>query len=272
MLILRMRQAETALKDGRLDEAFDLARAADVRMHRRGQDLIGRLARALVGRGREHLTAGRLPLASTDCDKAAALAGNLAEVAELKSAVAEAAAAKQERDRRHAGAIGAARQRIHDGELSIGQRCLEGIDGTMRVDVLQGEAVARRQEAETLLARGEDALQREDWAGAVEALAKARELHSANSSLTDLIARACTGIAACVRLALNQGRLDQASHLLDVAAPLCGRSVEFAELHGAYEMCVKSAGVVARGECRRAIEVLQRLRTVLPDAAWIAEA
>ena len=38
---LRIRQAETALAGGRLDEAYELARARDVRAHRNGQRLIG---------------------------------------------------------------------------------------------------------------------------------------------------------------------------------------------------------------------------------------
>src|SRR5437764_6767698 len=63
MLILRIRQAQVALADSRLDEAYQLACATDVRTHRRGQTLIGELARALVKRGQEHLEAQRLALA-----------------------------------------------------------------------------------------------------------------------------------------------------------------------------------------------------------------
>ena len=37
MLILRLKQCERALGDGRLDEAFDLARQSDVRHIARGR-------------------------------------------------------------------------------------------------------------------------------------------------------------------------------------------------------------------------------------------
>ena len=50
MLILRIRQAEVALHDGRLDEAFELMQPTAVRSHRRGQDVLGKLVRALVQR------------------------------------------------------------------------------------------------------------------------------------------------------------------------------------------------------------------------------
>ena len=48
MLILRIRHAETALANARLDEAFDLVhRDAKLRSHRRGQSLVTRLVKAL---------------------------------------------------------------------------------------------------------------------------------------------------------------------------------------------------------------------------------
>ena len=59
MILLRLKQAEVAMADGRLDEAFSLLNRDDARGHRRGQELIGRLAKALVNRGRQHLSADR---------------------------------------------------------------------------------------------------------------------------------------------------------------------------------------------------------------------
>ena len=57
MLFLRIKQAEVALADGRLDEAFEIAKAADLKRQRSGQDLIGRLTRSLLKRGREDAAA-----------------------------------------------------------------------------------------------------------------------------------------------------------------------------------------------------------------------
>ena len=55
MLFLRIKQVETALKDGRLDEAYELLAESDAREHRRGQELTGQLVQALLDRGRCHL-------------------------------------------------------------------------------------------------------------------------------------------------------------------------------------------------------------------------
>ena len=78
-MILRIRQAECALADGRLDEAFEIAQADDVRGHRHGQRLIGRLARAMIRRGQENLAAGRFQPALLDCNRAEKLGGTTSE-------------------------------------------------------------------------------------------------------------------------------------------------------------------------------------------------
>ena len=59
MGILRLKQTEAALADGRLDEACELLADQELRSHSRGQELLGRLVRALAARGVEHLSAGR---------------------------------------------------------------------------------------------------------------------------------------------------------------------------------------------------------------------
>ena len=83
MLILRIRQAEVALNDGRLDEACELCQSQRLRSHRKGQALVTRLVQALVKRGHAHLNASRPQQALVDCEKAQRFGGNLAEVVEL---------------------------------------------------------------------------------------------------------------------------------------------------------------------------------------------
>ena len=67
MLFLRLKQAESAIVDGRLDEAFDIVQSEQIKQHRRGQKLIGRLARAFTKRGQENLDTERIQLALVDC-------------------------------------------------------------------------------------------------------------------------------------------------------------------------------------------------------------
>src|SRR5215468_10170621 len=109
MLILRIRHAETAVADGRLDEAFDLIKDPKLRSHRRGQDLLTKLVSALAKRGREHLKADRFAQALTDCEKAQQLAGDLPELVSLRSDAMDAMQWQRREERVKANAITAAR-------------------------------------------------------------------------------------------------------------------------------------------------------------------
>ena len=90
MFNLQLRQAETALREGRLNEAFQLATRPDVREHRDGQRLITRLTDEFLTRSKSHLEAGRLGEARSDCDYARRLAGNQEAIGELNSLITDA--------------------------------------------------------------------------------------------------------------------------------------------------------------------------------------
>src|SRR5436190_12841834 len=100
VLIVRIKQAEHALADGRLEEACELLRYAEIRAYRRGQQLVTQLVLKLVERSRVHLAAGRLPQAQSDADRALAFGGNLPDVAQLRAAIANAVETGMRDDRR----------------------------------------------------------------------------------------------------------------------------------------------------------------------------
>ena len=209
MLILRIKQAETALKGRRLDEAYELARAEDFKGHRDGQRLIGDLVRAFLARGQDHLSSDRLNQAMADCERAERLGGNLPESADLRNAVTQALRSRQQAERRKAGLLAAARQQIHDGWLSLGQQALEGIEGAS-VQPLQEEVELRRARADKALTRAEQALNRQDWASAIDSLREARQAHSGNPRIGDLMDKAIALVAEQTGSAIDQGRLDAA--------------------------------------------------------------
>ena len=76
MNFLRIKQAQCALADGRLDEVHALLGQDSVRSHRHGQRLATRLIKAYVKRGQAHLDAGRLHESLADCEKAGSLDGH----------------------------------------------------------------------------------------------------------------------------------------------------------------------------------------------------
>jgi hypothetical protein len=69
-----------------------------------------------------------------------------------------------------------------------------------------------------------------------------------------------------------QGRLDQGRLLLQVAAPIAGKSVELIELGGALDLIGRCTVALESGQCRRAIEMLHQARVILPQADWLEQA
>ena len=124
MRFLRIKQAQSALADGRLDEAFELAQAVDVQEHKQGQQLIGRLTDALVQRGEDHLGRGQLNYALADCNKADKLAGNQSEIAKLRVDICQAMQQKQKLSQDNAVKLAQARDHIENGWLSLGEQML----------------------------------------------------------------------------------------------------------------------------------------------------
>ncbi|UCD30363.1 MAG: hypothetical protein JSV03_07810 [Planctomycetota bacterium] len=273
MLILRIKQAETALSDGRLDEAFELVRSTDVRAHRRGQSLVGRLVRALVSRGSEHLQADRFTQASADCDKAIQLGGNITEVIQLREAITQAVSDRHGSDRRKGDAIARARDYIDEGRLSVGEQLLENAHtDTRRVQALKADVAARRVSVEDALARARKALEYEDWDTAVMNLLEIKRSHAANKHLTELIAQVTDRVIAQAKSAINEGRVDIAESLLHRLVPLGHDTIQTRDLNRIVHQCRLAARYIARAQPRQASEILRLVAAIQPGAAWVKKA
>ena len=273
MRILQIKQAECALADGRLDEAFELASGSDLRAHRRGQKLIGRLVRAFVDRARDHLAAGRARQALADCEKAEKLGGNLPETAELRRRITRSLAGEQDSRRQRADLVAAAGRHVEDGRLSLAEQMLAGVNGGSRpVDMLRYEAAARRAAVEAALGRADAAARRQDWFAAIEELRTARTNQAPNARLADLTAEVVSGAVARAHQHILGGRVDLADGLLRCLKPLAGPDPEVHGLSRFVEESRRAWRWIQRGRTDRAREVLQRIRAMQPDAKWLKEA
>jgi len=273
VLILRIRHAETAMADGRLDEAFEMVRAEDVRAHRRGQDLIGRLVRAFVERSRRHLADGRLVQAMADCGKADQLGGNLPEIAALRTAIGEAMTSNQRTARRQANTIATAKEHAENGRLSIGQNMLADLPADERsVREVSEEIAARRDMAAAAVRRAESALADQDWATAVGAAIEARQAHASSEQVTELISRITRSTNQQIRHAIVKGRLDTAHLLLARLLPLSDQGLDTQEHRRILDECRQAGACIAEGRPERAHDTLRRLASLLPECDWVCDA
>jgi hypothetical protein len=270
VLILRLKQAASAMADGRLDEAFDIVQSKDIREHRRGQKLIGRLALAFAKRGRDNLEAERIQLALADCNKAEKLAGNTADVAKLRSAICTEMEQRRIRSRHRSFKVAQARQHIQDGWISAGEEILKdtGDDDGQAGIVLQQAAVERLHTSEAVT-KAEKALQRNDLDAAIDFVLRIGAAGSQNEQVVELISKLRSLAARQIKESFDSGRLDLAHSLLQRVSPIADGCSEISELGSALSLCSKAAGHVAAGRPREAVNLLRKVKLTCPSAQWL---
>jgi hypothetical protein len=273
VLILQIKQAECALADGRLDEAFEVAKTDDVRHHRHGQRLIGRLTRALIQRGQMSLQAGQLQPALADCNKAEKLGGNLSEIAQLRAAVCDAILKQQDAHQQDAARLAQARQQIAGGWLSVGGKILEEASpDDAQAQLVQQQLQAARLQSEDALAKAEQALQQGDIESAVDLIQAARLKQNRNGQVGDLLRRIRAEAARQVRSRFEQGRIDRAASLLQRLSPLGQEDEEIVDLRKAVTHCHQAAELVAEARPGEALPLLRRIKAICPSAGWLDKA
>jgi len=270
---LRIKQAQCALADGRLEEAHDLLKLDPVRSHRDGQKLATKLIRAFIKRGEAHLNAGRLPEALADCGKAGSIGGHGPGVAELRQRViAEMETKRREVDQREV-TLGAARMHAREGFLSRGLAMLQQVKGdSATIEQAQAEMDLHRAKADAAIERGLAALDREDWAAAGHHLAEARRLRPYDARVEVLAGRLSNEAVSRVRKALDQGRADSAESLLRVVAPAVGDNLQVSELRDIVADIAAASAALEHGDARSAGRVLHRVKAQIPGAKWVNEA
>jgi len=258
------------LADGRLDEAFEVAQAQDVRQHHHGQRLVGRLARALIHRGQESLAAGRFQPALLDCNKAEKLGGNLPEVGKLRAAVCEALVQDQQAQQHEALRVAQARQHIQDGWLSVGGRLLEEAPaGNGQADLVRQELAAVRLRTDDAVAKARQALEQGDLEEAIRIVQGARIGQCRSGSAGDLLRQIHSRGVQQVRVEIEQGRLDRAQSFLQRLVPFDREATEVAELTEALAWCGQAAQHVAAGRPAAALSLLRKVKAVCPAARWL---
>jgi len=270
VLILRLKQAASAIADGRLDEAFDIVRSKDIREHRRGQKLINRLAYAFAQRGKDNLEAERIQLALADCNKAEKLAGNTADVAKLRSAICSEMEQKRLRSRHRSLKVAQARQHIQDGWISAGEEILKEAgdeDGQAGI-VLQQAAVARLHTNEAIT-KAEKALQRNDLDMAIDFVLKSGAAGSQNEQIVELISKLRSLAIRRIKENFDNGRLDLANSLLQKVSPIADGCSEISELGAVLSQCSRAAEYVAAGHPREAVSLLRKVKLTCPSAKWL---
>lgn len=272
MLFVRLKQCEVALNAGRLDEAFDLLRSPDLRSHRQGQDLLDRLTKALLNRGRSHLAADQFEAAAQDCDRAARLAGNQPDVVALRASISEAMAARRRADQRRDELAAAVRRHMDQGQFTIGQQLLAAAPPQQNLKVIETELAARRATVQSLSQKIGSLLSKGNWESALDSLAHLERQVARHPDIAQICHEVSNRLVTEARKTIELGHLEQANALMRRLQELPGRFIEADRLREVLHQCRDAAACVERADAAGAERLLSVLNGQLPKASWISDA
>ena len=273
MLILRIKQAEVALNDGRLDEAYELVNDRQVREHRHGQKLVDGLLQALLERGRGHLEGSRLPQGMADCSKAEKLGGNTPEVAQLRAALVLAVAEKNQQERQKSENLARAKQHVAQGWPSAAEQVLAGAENdSHEAEVILQQAAARRIEIDYLANKAQELVNQGDLESAIELMAQVPVAQKQNKKMTELAGTIRGTALKRTREYLNGGRIDLAQAMLDRISLFRPVTLEMQELSQVLAKCRQVRRLLESGQPRQAVSVLQQIKSILPSVKWLEAA
>ena len=269
----RLKAAENALKEGRLDEAYRLAIQPDLREHRRGAAVLATLTEKFIERARNSYREDRFREALMDLDRAEAGGVMKDEIAELRGYVQTVAAEHERREDSRRDRLNAAVKRIEGGSLAAGRDMLEraAVEDHAAQEARR-KAEERAEDARRTIEHAERLLKAGQVAGAAERVRKAKAMDTHNDNVTRLEVELCRKAMENARAAIVEGKLGRAADELTCVGDL-GRSLpgrrELADLLAMAREASSSVLAHQYGEARRIVMSLARR---LPEAEWLKTA
>ena len=208
LLFVRLKAAEKALRAGRLDEAYRLAAAPDLRAHRRGAAVLQELTDKFLDRARGHFRAERCAEALIDLDRAAQGGTKGEEIAELRAQVHAVATELQRQQVSRDERLHKAKRRVEDGSLAAGRKMLDRASGSDHAarELLQNiedrakDVAESVESAERFLADGQ-------FGSAARRVRRAKSLDANSEDVARVETVLCTTVVERSREAILKGRL-----------------------------------------------------------------
>lgn len=271
MLIFRLKRAEHAMNDGRLDEAFEVLSDNAVQAHRRGQELISKLVVKLIARGTEHLEASRHREALADCDRAIKLGGHNGNAVAIREQAIELDRANARRSQLRQRTIDAAKRHIQGGEIELGQLACDKLSVGSTVAELKNEAERREALISGRLQRIRRLVDDDQYDEALVALRELKSICPLHQEYLVLRTSVCQAAVLRVESAIDDGRLTAARDSMDRLYGLAD-SQKYIECKQTIDLCQQAASAIANNDLVHAIATLRQLRQLRADAEWIATA
>ncbi len=270
MFDFRLKRAQVALADGRLDEAFELLKDPSLRQHRAGQKLLTKLSKAFIRRGQAHLKAQRLAPALADCLHAEKLAGNIPDVVKLRSMICEQIETERAQSHEQAEQLAKAKEQMQNGWLSTGRKILS------QTDDLQARCLLKN--AEMLEVENESAIKRIEQALKTGQTTLAGQIYQ-TSTLGKCLDQKAVSILNRIRQQayqtlhgyLVEGQIHLAASFLNELTCPVSSCETIGPLRQAIEYSRQAIGRIDAGNFEAAVICLRKMQTLLPKAKWIGQ-
>lgn len=271
-LFVRLRAAENALNEGRIDEAYATLSEPGLRGHRRAQRLLDSLASALLARARVHAHAARWEEALADLTRIAEIARNSPDADELRRTVSQELLTRRQRGNQHEAAVRRVAEQLQQGRLESVRAAIHHIDDPRSRDPLQDELQLRMRRSDELLAQAETALERGDVFSAVRIWQDARNRYGRTQRgdrfATIVVPRLRDELDACFR----EGRLELLMAGMYLAGALRDADPAMAEYERLGALLSRLAGDLTRSDYGLLREGLLRVSAHRESARWVAAA
>jgi hypothetical protein len=269
----RIKTAEAALNEGRLDQAADLLTAVDAASLQKASRLAESVVSALLQRGQEHMLSRRFQLALVDFDKAARCGIMDHRVNDWRQ---RARAAIHEDDvlrEAQAKALKGSKQLLNDGQITQARHALEQApQNDVAKQKLSDGIDKQHQQAAQAVASARTAVEDGLWELAIEKLAMATKLHRQSPGLDALMNQAIAGLTRMMREAFTHGQLHMARRQSAILAGNLDRAGGSADMNEALKLTERAARAIHEDRFSEAEVLLGRLAGMKLGADWIDDA
>jgi tetratricopeptide (TPR) repeat protein len=269
---VRVKTAEEALAQGRLEDAMEIAASPDLAGHRRVQQLLGELAERFLQRGQDSMLSRRFAEAVADFDKAQKCGGPTDVITQWRERGRMAMQDNRKTERDKTAALAVARERLAAGRLDEAAAALGSLsdkDAEVLAVTAMIEEQARR--AADALRAAEAVLNAGRIEAVVEHLGSARRLHGKLDGLAQAESRVVEQMVKQIGEAFESGRLDRAAQQLAVLGDLGLGQSPRSDFEEAVRLARECARAVAEDHYARAGVLLGRLAQINSQAKWISE-
>jgi len=269
---VRVRAAERALEQGRLDDAYAAAQQPDVREHPDAAGLLDELARMLTARARLHRQAGRLADALADLDRVAQLGRLSAEADDLRRQTAAELQRHASDAAEQRAAYAQAADHLRAGRLETARQALRQVADPEQRAELADALDERVRRAGELLARAGEALERGDVLAAVRMWQDARARFGQTPAADELVLRLGKALRTLVEAWYREGRLERLQAVRAAVAALVPADPTLSEPERLVELCARAAGQLAARQFDALRQTLLRVKAGGGEAPWLTTA